>query len=104
MKEKFFKALEKISSELLDMNQDEYMSIIENHKHGEYANTLKSINFLLTDDIYKLQKTNVSVSFETPKIDFKTDDIVYETTQTEKITIKIRTLNIEDDGCLSLAA
>jgi hypothetical protein len=41
MKEKFTKALNKISNELLTMDIVAFNNIIETHKTGEYAQTLK---------------------------------------------------------------
>ncbi|OHD06877.1 MAG: hypothetical protein A2086_08135 [Spirochaetes bacterium GWD1_27_9] len=104
MKEKFYKALEKISTELLNMEMEDFYNILETHKNGVYAQTLKSIDFLLTENIYELHKTNISVCFEIPKIDFKIDENFYETIQTKEIKIEKRTLDIKDNQWLSQAA
>ena len=104
MKEKFYKALDKITNELLGMDTKEFDKVIETHKSGEYAQTLKDINFLLKEDIYESHKTNISVSFETPKIKTNIDDKVYTINHTKEIKIEVRTINIEEYEWLSQAA
>ena len=94
MKEKFYKALDKITNELLEMDKKEFDKVIETHKNGEYAQILKDINFLLKEYIYEFHKTNISVSFETPKIKTSIDDKVYTMIHTKEIKIELITINI----------
>jgi hypothetical protein len=104
MKDKFYKALDKITDEILGMDQKTFEKIIETHKNGEYAQTLKDINFLLKEDIYEFDKTNISVSFETPKIIPSINDEKYVMEQTKVIKIEKRTINIGEYEWLSQAA
>ena len=104
MKKKFYKALDKISTELLKMDDKKFNKIIETHKNGKYAQTLKDMSFLLNEDIYDFHKTNISVSFETIKIKTNSDDNMYTTVSTQEIKIELRTINIGEDEWLSQAA
>ncbi len=104
MKDRFYKALDKITDEILGMDQEKFEKMLETHKSGEYAQTLKNINFLIKEDIYEFDKTNISVSFETPKIITNIDDDQYVMEQTNVIKIEKRTINIGEYEWLSQAA
>ncbi len=103
MKENFYKALDKIADELLKMDDEEFEKIIEIHKDGEYAKTLKDLNFIFTENdygVYGLHETNI----ETSTIEQKFDDRNYIFVDTKNIKIEVKAFNIEGYKWLSLAA
>lgn len=94
MRDKFYKALDRITNEILSMDQKTFDEIIETHKNGEYAKTLKDISFLLKEDIYEFDKPHISVSFDSPKIAQNINDEYYTVEQTQAIKIEKITINI----------
>ncbi len=105
MEEKFLTALNKIADELLEMDKETFETIIETHKNGEYAQTLRDINFFFENELYDFSKTYISVSFETTKIDSKINDDEYSMVQTKMVKIEeIRTINIGENEWLIQAA
>jgi len=104
MRDKFYEALDKITNEILTMDQKTFDKIIETHKNGEYAKTLKDISFLLKEDIYEFGKPHISVSFDSPKIAQNINDEYYTVEQTQEIKIEKLTTNIGEYLWLSQAA
>ena len=90
MRDKFYEALDKITNEILTMDQKTFDKIIETHKNGEYAKTLKDISFLLKEDIYEFGKPHISVSFDSPKIAQNINDEYYTVnSKTNRVTCRL---------------
>lgn len=104
MKDKFIKAVDKISSHLLEISDDEFTKIIEKHKDGKYANILKDMSYCFSEDVYDFT-ANKYISIEFTKMDFQLSfDFFYnnESKTIDKINLEYNT--VKDNPWVPLAA
>lgn len=104
MKDKFIKAVDKISSHLLEISDDEFTKIIEKHKDGKYANILKDMSYCFSEDTYDVT-VNKYISIEFTEMEFQLSfDLSYsnESKTIDKISLEYNA--VRDNSWMPLAA
>lgn len=108
MKKEFIEALDKITDKLINLDHDEFIKLMLEHKEGKYASILKDAGFFYQQDCYYEFEINpISVLLETSKIFFTPDtkNDIYTVPSNQKFYGISETINnYGEDQWLSPAA
>ncbi len=104
MKDKFTHAVDKISSHLLAISDDEFDKIINEHRDGKYANILKEMSFCFIEDSYEVT-VNKYISLEITEATFQLSfDFLYKNSSQTVAQISLDYNAVRDNSWMPLAA